>query len=440
LELLDGLPLAIAQAGVFLQESGTGIKAYIGFCERQWSDLMKSTHLTDAPLQDYPERSVWTTWAISYQAIYEKHEHTAKLLLLWSFLDNKNLWYGLFKEACSKSKVAARMLSKWIGKIASSELAFSHAMQLLRNYSLVEEVKETTGYATHPVVHRWAYHYQRKQYKLELSQLAVIVVGFAAPEKTRQDYSTLQQQLVPHAHVCSRWILKEEEEQGNEITDGYKQSEVSEIGLEGTEKREALLDAIESLSSLYADQSKLAEAEQMYKQTLQGKKEAFGSTHPSTLDTINNLGVLYQKQDKLSEAEQMYKQALQGYKETLGDIQIRTYGPALDVMHNMGALYARQKEYTRAQEAYTDALTGYQAISGPYHSICLKISARIDKIATYLPAKSEESVSQLSTGPGIAGSSNENHTDVNDTSQDVNDKNGKKNLGTRFRRLADKFR
>jgi tetratricopeptide (TPR) repeat protein len=391
---LDGLPLAIAQAGVFLQESGTGIKAYLGFYERQWSDLMKSTHLTGAPLQDYPERSVWTTWAISYQAIYKKHEHTAKLLLLWSFLDNKNLWYGLFREACSKSEVAARMLSKWIGKIASSELAFSHAMQLLRNYSLVEVVKDTAGYAIHPVVHRWAYHYQRKQYKLELSQLAVIVVGFAAPEKTRRDYSTLQRQLVPHTHACSRWILKEEEEQGNEITDGYKQSERSEIGLEGTEKREALFDAIESLSSLYADQSKLVEAEQMYKQALQGKKEAFGSTHPSTLDTVNNLG----------------------------------------------ALYARQKEYTRAQEAYMNALTGYQAISGPHHSICLKISARIDKIATYPPVKSEESVSQLSTGPGIAGSSNENNTDVNDINQSANDKKGKESLGTILRRLAEKFR
>lgn len=158
LDLLDGLPLAIAQAGAYLQESGVGLVTYLKFYEQQWSELMESGSVTDAPLQDYPDRSVWTTWAISYQAIHDKHKATANLLLLWSFLDNKDLWHGLFAEAC-RDTVVAKMLSRWIGDIASSELEFSWAMQLLCNYSLIEEVEELASYATHPVVHRWAYHY-----------------------------------------------------------------------------------------------------------------------------------------------------------------------------------------------------------------------------------------------------------------------------------------
>jgi hypothetical protein len=70
-----------------------------------------------------------------------------------SFLDNEDLWHGLFVTACRSSSVAAKMLSEWIGEIASSEIRFSGAMQLLRNYSLVEEVAETRSYATHLVVH-----------------------------------------------------------------------------------------------------------------------------------------------------------------------------------------------------------------------------------------------------------------------------------------------
>jgi hypothetical protein len=108
---LDGLPLAIAQAGAYLQESGVGLAAYLRFYEQQWSELMESDQLANAPLQDYPDRSVWTTWAISYQAIREKHEATANLLLLWSFLNNKDLWHGLFATACADSTVAARMLA-----------------------------------------------------------------------------------------------------------------------------------------------------------------------------------------------------------------------------------------------------------------------------------------------------------------------------------------
>jgi hypothetical protein len=59
--------------------------------------------------------------------------------------------------------------------IASNELKFSGAMQLLRSYSLIEvavettEVIETASYATHPVVHQWAHHAQGKRFAAELS-------------------------------------------------------------------------------------------------------------------------------------------------------------------------------------------------------------------------------------------------------------------------------
>lgn len=187
LELLDGLPLAIAQAGAYLQQSGIKLTAYLRLYEQHWGELIKSKEFGDDLLQDYPDRSVWTTWAMSYQAIRSKHEPTANLLLLWSFLDNKDLWHGLF-AGCQNSSEAREMLPDWVGRIASSELEFNNAMQLLRNYSLIEEAGETTKYATHPVVHRWAYHYQGKQYASKLGQLAIITVGYAIPDDSVRDY------------------------------------------------------------------------------------------------------------------------------------------------------------------------------------------------------------------------------------------------------------
>jgi hypothetical protein len=178
LALLDGLPLAIAQAGAYLQESGAGLASYKQFYQQKWSDLMESDDLADAPLQDYPDRSVWTTWAISYQAIRNKDEATANLLLLWSYLDNKDLWFGLFAAACERDWRSKQMLSAWIGDIATCEIKFSRAMQLLRNYSLVEETIEAKSYATHPVVHQWARHSQGKCYETKLCQLAIVTVGW----------------------------------------------------------------------------------------------------------------------------------------------------------------------------------------------------------------------------------------------------------------------
>ena len=71
---------------------------------------MAAENEDDAPLDDHPARSVWTTWAISYKAVLDKDEAAAHLLLLWSFLDNKDLWHGLFAAACAASSVAQSML------------------------------------------------------------------------------------------------------------------------------------------------------------------------------------------------------------------------------------------------------------------------------------------------------------------------------------------
>ena len=37
--------------------------------------------------------------ATLYQAVRRKNEATANLMLLWPFLDSRDLWYGLFNKA-----------------------------------------------------------------------------------------------------------------------------------------------------------------------------------------------------------------------------------------------------------------------------------------------------------------------------------------------------
>jgi tetratricopeptide (TPR) repeat protein len=283
-----------------------GLTTYLRFYGQQWSELMESNDLTDTPLHDYPDRSVWTTWAISYQAIRDRHEATANLLVLCSFFDNRDLWHGLFATACRTSPVAAQMLSGWIGEIASSEVKFSGAMKLLRNYSLVEEVSETTSYATHPVVHQWAHHSQGKCMATKLSRLAVVAVGWSVPANTAREYFPLQRRLLQHAEACSRLIVESE-------TSWRRRVERDSDGdVDEGEEQETVLDAVLLVGNLYADQGKLGEAEQMYERALRGYEEALGPTHMSTLNTVNNLGALYADQGKLGEAEQMYERALRG--------------------------------------------------------------------------------------------------------------------------------
>jgi tetratricopeptide (TPR) repeat protein len=315
---------------------------------------MELDHLVDVPLQDYPDLSVWTTWAISYQAIRDWHEDTANLLLLWSFLDNKDLWHGLFATACAASAVAAAMLSGWIGDIASSDVRFSGAMQLLRNYSLVEEMIETTSYTTHPVVHQWAHHSQGKRFAIELSRLAVVTVGWTVPHSSTRDYSTLQRRLLPHAQACSSQIIKSET-----VWCGRAEGNDNEAINKGKEQH-TVLDALHLLGILYANQGKLSEVDQMYERALRGYEEALGPAHKLTLDSIHCLGNLYRDQGKLSEAEQLYERALRGYEEALGPAHTSTLG----TVNNLGDLYREQGKLGEAEQMYEQALRGYKMAIG----------------------------------------------------------------------------
>ena len=50
----------------------------------------------------------------------------------------------------------------------------------------------------------------------------------------------------------------------------------------------------------------------MYVRALKGKEKAWDAEHTSILDTVNNLGVIYANQGKIAEAEEMYIRALKG--------------------------------------------------------------------------------------------------------------------------------
>jgi len=69
LETLDGLPLAIAQAGAYLQSGGLGIGKYLEYYGNCWNELWTSRDWGGDLMKAYPSRTVATTWTISYDTI-----------------------------------------------------------------------------------------------------------------------------------------------------------------------------------------------------------------------------------------------------------------------------------------------------------------------------------------------------------------------------------
>ena len=81
-EELGGLPLALDQAGAYIEETSCSLSDYLSLYRTRRAEVLKERGgLTG----DHPD-SVATTWSLSFQRVEEKNAAAADLLRLCAFL------------------------------------------------------------------------------------------------------------------------------------------------------------------------------------------------------------------------------------------------------------------------------------------------------------------------------------------------------------------
>jgi len=96
---LNGLPLALAQAGAFIGRTGVDVQTYIDYFNKTWSNLMEKQD--QFPLQGYGEQSMLTIWKLSYDQVLRQSEAAAWVLRLWAFFYHDDFCYGLLEKGTS---------------------------------------------------------------------------------------------------------------------------------------------------------------------------------------------------------------------------------------------------------------------------------------------------------------------------------------------------
>ncbi|KUJ15376.1 HET-domain-containing protein [Mollisia scopiformis] len=335
---LDGLPLALATAGAYLDQVAVSLSDYLHLYKQSWVQLQESS----PELDSYEDRTLYSTWQISLDHVKHQNDLSAKLLCFWSYFDNQDFWLELLQHDDPEDP-------DWVRELTKDDIRFHQAMRVLSNHGLVEvntssqELNESRGYSIHGCVHSWTIYVLNREWDYDLAKLAVKFVSSHVPGE--QDFRPwlTQRRLLQHAIRCSYMFSY------NLVVDDQLVDECHQLGL------------------LYANQSKLVEAEQMYKRALQGYEKAWGLEHTSTLNTVNNLAILYKNQGKLVEAEQMYQRALQGYKKAWGPEHTST----LNTVNNLAALYANQGKLVEAEQMYQRALQGKEKAWGLKHTSTL---------------------------------------------------------------------
>ncbi|KAK2608781.1 hypothetical protein QQS21_002638 [Conoideocrella luteorostrata] len=395
IEKLDGLPLALVTAGTYLKRVPISLIDYLRYYEKSWARL----HMNIPRLGSYEDRTLCSTWKISYEQVQEQNPLAAHLLQWWAYFNNEDIWFELLQPVDKDGPA-------WIYDLAD-ELTFNKAMGTLYDYGFVEhtlytsssDLIESRGYSIHSCLHAWTLHILNQKSDGYLQKLAIKCVASRVPSQDENQFWLLKRRLLLHALVSCAIIQNNDEgldrafhRLGNLFMDQDKLQEAEEMylrALQGFEKtwgpdHTSTLDTVYSLGILYKNQGKLQEAEEMFLRALQGKEKAWGPDHTLTLDTVNSLGVLYANQgklqeaeeilgvlymdqDKLQEAEEMYLRALQGKEKALGPDHTLT----LDTVNSLGVLYANQGKLQEAKEMFLRALQGKEKAWGPDHTSTL---------------------------------------------------------------------
>ncbi|KAF2259631.1 hypothetical protein CC78DRAFT_502933, partial [Lojkania enalia] len=345
LKCLDGLPLALTQAGSYLRETNMSALAYKKRYKETWEHLMKSQG--HYPLEEYGNRSVLTTWTMSYEQARRESEEAAHLLKLWGFLDCGELWYELVAAgSCLADEIQIPM---WLHKIAGDELEFANAVGLLSRYSLIDANEDTGSHSMHSVLHRWCAYLVEDEERSSYCNIAAGLVASNVPTETEAEFGRKWKRILAHGVSINKWI-------GEHPI--YEEGETISVSIKPW--------AFFSLGYILSEENRRG-AETMYQRALQGFEKARGPEHTSTLGTVNNLGSLYWNLGRLDEAEKMYQRALQGFEKAWGPEHTST----LDTVNNLGLLYADLGRLDEAEKMYQRALQGKEKAWGPEHTSTL---------------------------------------------------------------------
>ena len=126
---LAGLPLALDQAGAYIEETSCGLQAYLDLYRMHHADLLRAR---GGLLNDHPE-AVATTWQLSFERVEQANPAAADLLRLCAFLAPDDIPEMILTEGASQ-------LTPALQELASNPLKLNVAIAELQKYSLIGRI------------------------------------------------------------------------------------------------------------------------------------------------------------------------------------------------------------------------------------------------------------------------------------------------------------
>ena len=373
-ESLGGLPLALDQAGAYIEETGCTLSQYKDRYSTQQALLLNRRGSMGG---DHPH-SVNTTLSLCLEKVEHVNAAAADFLRMCAFLAGGDT---LPEEIITLS---ATELDPLLRPLVTDLIALDEAIALLRTYSLLHRHAEEKTLSIHRLVQVILKEKMDEAAQHQWARRTVRVVNGAFPDfKEQKECIVLSryQRFLPQVYVCialiEQWNITEQAarrlmSQAGIYFREHAQYASAEIFLEKAkalsivavgEMHPDVAAHLHDLGELYEYQGKYLKAEQIYRQALAIYERVYGPQHLDIARLLVSLATIYKRTERYEQAELLYQRALAMYeqdpKTKLTDIAIS--------LNDLALLYVKQEKYVQAEPLYQRALSIHEQTVGDEH-------------------------------------------------------------------------
>ena len=393
---LGGLPLALDQAGAYIEANSINLETYQHIYQKHQQELLQDRYTLSS---DHPD-PVATTWSLSFQRVEQKSAAAAQLLQLCAYLAPDAIPESIITEG-------AEYLGPTLQPLATDPFLFNQALEALRAYSLIARDPQTQTLSIHRLVQAMVRDRIPAEAEQEWKRRVVLAVNAACPDVGDIEQWPACQQWLPHALICADWIEQEQisnpdaarllNQAGYYLDERARYREAEPLYKRALAIREQQMGAehpdtarsLNNLAGLYRTQGKYGEAEPLYKRALAIREQQVGGEHPDTARSLNNLAGLYDTQGKYGEAEPLYKRALAIYEQRLG----REHPDTVVILNNLAIFLNARERYVEAEPLYRRVLEIYEKQMGAEHVETARSLGDLAEVCVH--AEKDEEVEEL---------------------------------------------
>ncbi len=393
---LDNFPLALDQAGAYLEEKGCSLTTYLSLYRRQRARLLKER----GRLADAYRESTASTLELAFKQATQNQPQNLELLHLLAFLQPDIIPEGLLLLDSDEARAL-------LPSFADDPFALQQAIDDLRRFSLVHynangSILNIQRIVQHVLIDRLSVEQQRHQ-----AQLVVHLITSVFPEGRFESLETWSESelYLPQAEQAATLIQQYElsshesalllERLGRYCLEraAYAAAEtyltharaLYEHSL-GTYPLDTA-QTLNSLALLYQQQARYEDAEALHQQALKIREGVLDPNDPKLAESLHNLAMVYSEQEQYQQALPLSLRALALEEQAKGP----DHPDVATTLNEIGLLHYQQGHYSAAQTAYNRALAIFERALSPEHpgltATLNNMGALAQKIGNYQQAE-----------------------------------------------------